>query len=74
MLNNNTFNTFEDTVANDNKKAQSYNNDANEVLHQVMTGDQPWTAQTPRVRMSDFLSHIHTHKPNPVVYSEANDN
>jgi len=58
--------------ANDNAKA--FNTEASEVLHQVMTGDEPWKHQTPRLTMSDFLDHIRKHKPNPVDYGFVNDN
>ena len=40
-----------------------YNNEAGEMLAQVMTGVDPWQWQTPRVNMSDLLD------PKP-----ANDN
>lgn len=44
-------------------KVATYNNDAAEMLAQVMTGVDPWQWQTPRVNMSDLLD------PKP-----ANDN
>ena len=61
-------------IGHSNDNVTTYNDDAREVLHQVMTGDAPWSHQTPRVTMSDFLDHIRSNKPNPVVYAADNDN
>ncbi len=47
-------------MLNDNNKGtqvQNYNQDAEEMMHQVLNGVTPWQHQTPRVNLSDLLAN-----------------
>ena len=37
---------------------ENYNSDLREVLHQALTGAEPWQHNTPRSTMGDFLRSI----------------
>ena len=37
---------------------EDYNSDLREVLHQALTGAEPWQHNTPRSTMGDFLRSI----------------
>lgn len=48
-------------MLNDNNKGtqvQDYNQDAEEIMHQVLGNCSPWQHQTPRVNLSDLLANV----------------
>lgn len=61
-------------LANDNRKAMDYNDEAEAVLHRVMTGEDVLVSKSPKVRMSDVIKYIYNNDIPPQTYEVSNDN